>query len=203
MRFLRLVELISNGAKFEISKTGTTVKYYPGILTNHEGARLEFDCGSERAISYYLEYLCVLAIFGKSPLHAVLRGLTNHSYDQSIDAFQSSALALLRKFDEELQVSLKVLRRAFSSNSDDASVPADGEVEYKSNFSKFLRAVSFNKKGLVKRVRGVCAGGRVAPALLNNTISAARGILNDFLPDVWLYSDLGAKGKKGTTAGNW
>jgi RNA 3'-terminal phosphate cyclase-like protein len=59
---------------------------------------------------------------------------------------------------------------------------------------KFLRAVELEKKGLIKRVRGVCSGSKVAPALLNQVISASRAILNDFLPDVWVYSDLAKKG---------
>ena len=65
---MRLVERLSNGAKFEINKTGTHIKYYPGIITNNDGIMFEFDCGLERGISYFLEYILILGLFGKFPL---------------------------------------------------------------------------------------------------------------------------------------
>ena len=38
---------------------------------------LEFDCGYIRSISYFLEYLLIIALFGKSNLAITLKGITN------------------------------------------------------------------------------------------------------------------------------
>lgn len=61
------MESISNGTRIQISKTGTRVKYMPGVITNSE-TPLDFDCGSQRAITYFLEPLVILSLFGKYPL---------------------------------------------------------------------------------------------------------------------------------------
>lgn len=98
MKFLRLVERISSGAKFTISKNGTAIKYYPGIITNNEGVEFEYDCGEERAISYFLEPLIVLALFGKSKLIVKLKGVTNNEIDMSVDSFANCTLHLVKKF---------------------------------------------------------------------------------------------------------
>jgi RNA 3'-terminal phosphate cyclase len=46
VKLLKLIEKISNGAKVEISKSGTRIKYYPGIITNNNEVDFEFDCGN-------------------------------------------------------------------------------------------------------------------------------------------------------------
>jgi RNA 3'-terminal phosphate cyclase-like protein len=60
---LRLLEKISNGCVMEINETGTSIRYRPGIVTG--GMGLEHDCGTARAIGYYVEPLICLAMFGK------------------------------------------------------------------------------------------------------------------------------------------
>ena len=71
--FLKLVELISNGSRIQISKNGSQVKYTPGLIVNSE-TPLSFDCGHERAIPYFLEPLVLLALYGKYPLDINLTG---------------------------------------------------------------------------------------------------------------------------------
>lgn len=36
-----------------------------------------YNCGVERSISYYLEILLILSLFGKAPLNIELNGITN------------------------------------------------------------------------------------------------------------------------------
>jgi RNA 3'-terminal phosphate cyclase-like protein len=59
---------MSNGTKLEINKDGSELKFYPGIISNNEGAKIIFDCGNERSIGYYLEMVILIAIFGKYDL---------------------------------------------------------------------------------------------------------------------------------------
>ena len=83
---------MSNGTKVEISKDGSEVKFYPGLITNNEGQNISFDCGSERAIGYYLEMVIILAVFGKYDLDLQLKGITNDDIDISADNIISTAL---------------------------------------------------------------------------------------------------------------
>ncbi|KAL4472902.1 hypothetical protein ABPG72_007779 [Tetrahymena utriculariae] len=195
VKFLRLVERISSGAKFQISKNGTAIKYYPGIITNNEGIDFEFDCGEERCITYFLEPLTILALFGKSKLSVKLKGVTNDEIDMSVDTFSNCTLHLIRKFQIEGELFLKVNKRGFKPNG-------QGEVIFKVPFVKFLRSIKLKQQGKIKRIRGVCSGARVNPSILNRIITSARGIFNDFLPDVYIYSDFYKGGnKEGSSAG--
>jgi RNA 3'-terminal phosphate cyclase-like protein len=44
-------------------RAGTRLRYTPGVIAG--GGSLEHDCGTSRAIGYFLEPLVVLALFGK------------------------------------------------------------------------------------------------------------------------------------------
>lgn len=73
-----------------------------------------------------------------------------------------------------------------------------GEVVFKCPVRKNLRAIQFEKPGMVKRIRGTVYASKVSPAFANRTIEAAKGVLLNFLPDIYLYSDQ----TKGKQAGN-
>lgn len=55
--------------------------------------------------------------------------------------------------------------------------------------------ISNNKKILVKRVRGTAIASKVSLDFINKMINKTREILNDYIPDVWIYSEL-VKNKK-------
>jgi len=54
---------------------------------------------------------------------------------------------------------------------------------------KAIAPVELLDEGKVKRVRGVAYTTRVSPQFAARMVDAARGVLNDFLPDVWIYAD--------------
>jgi len=41
----------------------------------------------------------------------------------------------------------------------------------------------------VKRIRGVAWACRTSPVMANRMVDAARGVLNQFLTDVYIYTD--------------
>ena len=43
--------------------------------------------------------------------------------------------------------------------------------------------------GMVKRIRGVAFSSKVSPQMVNRVVEAARGILNSFIPDVFVHTD--------------
>ena len=91
---LRLMEKITNGSLVEISETGTSLRYKPGIICG--GANLRHDCGKARAIGYFLEPLVLLSLFGKKPLTITLTGITNDDIDLGGERFAHDWLAAFR-----------------------------------------------------------------------------------------------------------
>lgn len=79
-----------------MTKGGQMLKFYPGLIVNNEGVEMVFDCGKERCISYYLEYLILIAMFGKNSLNIKLQGITNDSYDSAVDTIQQHLIPLLK-----------------------------------------------------------------------------------------------------------
>lgn len=76
------------------------------------GGAVEFDCGSSRCISYYLEALLLLAPFCKTPLNVKLTGVTNAWKEISVDAIRATWLPIFNKFvlnDENLSIKVNFL----------------------------------------------------------------------------------------------
>lgn len=180
--FLRLLEMLSDDCVVEINETGTKLKYKPGIVMG--GKHLVHDCGVGRSIGYFLEPLVVLGIFGKKPLSIKLRGITNDFRDPSVDTFKSTTLPLLKRFGISSEgLDLKIESRG--------SPPlGGGEVILSVPIVQdSLKALSWADAGEVKRIRGVTFSTLVSSQHENSMIDVARGILNPFLHDVYIFSD--------------
>lgn len=189
---IRLFDKISNGCKFEVSETGTTLCYQPGLLT---GGQVEHDCSLERGIGYYLEPLMSLGAFCKSPLNVTLRGVTNNQQDPTPDLLKQSSLPILKRFflvDDGLE--LKIQKRG--------SAPGGGgQVLFRCPIRRALRAQQFIDQGKIKRIRGVAWATRVSPAVANRMIESSKGILLKFIPDVYIYADHFTGAKSGKSPG--
>lgn len=187
---IRLLDLVSSGSKLDISETGTALSYRPGLL---HGGYIQHTCNEERGIGYYLDVLIALGPFCKEPIKAVLKGLTNSRESPSVDYVRGAALPMLKRFlvvDDGLE--LKIKQRGLSTPAD--GKVAAGEVQFKCPVRKNMRAIQCVKPGMVKRVRGTVYVANMSPAVANRTLEAAKGVLLNFLPDIYIYSDQ-AKGK--------
>jgi hypothetical protein len=49
----------------------------PGIIDSGEGLMINHNCNLDRSVVYYLEVVCVLAIFGKTVCNLTLNGNTD------------------------------------------------------------------------------------------------------------------------------
>ena len=81
VNLLKLVEKITNGSEVNINKTGTRLIFRPGIIDANEGMPIEHECDLERSITYYLECIVILGIFGKSTMNVTLSGNTDDNID--------------------------------------------------------------------------------------------------------------------------
>ncbi|XP_056147204.1 RNA 3'-terminal phosphate cyclase-like protein [Lampris incognitus] len=186
--FIRLLDKVTNGTRIEINQTGTSLFYQPGLLY---GGVVDHDCNPQRSIGYYLEALLLLAPFMKSPLKATLKGVTNDPTDPSVDLLKSAALPVMKKFGIEGEgMDLKVVKRGMAPDG-------GGEVVFTCPVRRTIRPVQLTDAGKIKRIRGVAYSVRVSPQMASRIVESARSILNNFIPDIYIYTDH----MKGTSSG--
>ncbi|KAI3362410.1 hypothetical protein L3Q82_012715, partial [Scortum barcoo] len=204
--FIRLLDKVTNGSRIEINQTGTVLFYQPGLLY---GGSVEHDCNTQRSIGYYLEALLMLAPFMKTPLKATLRGVTNDPTDPTVDMLKSTALPVMKKFGIDGEsLDLKVVKRGMAPGG-------GGEVVFTCPVRRTIRPVQLTDPGKIKRIRGVAYpcqthnnslllsvdkmeiyssmkprySVRVSPQMANRIVESARGVLNQFIPDIYIYTD--------------
>jgi RNA 3'-terminal phosphate cyclase-like protein len=174
-----MMDSITNGTVIEINETGTTLRFKPGVLI---GGKLKHNCGTSRSIGYFLEALVMLAPFAKKPMRASLEGITNGHTDMTIDAMRAAVLPLLKRFGLDEGLVLKVKTRG-------APPAGGGVVEFTCPHVRELRPLHLKDEGLIKRIRGIAYTAKVSPQHANRMVDAARGVLNSFLPDVYIFTD--------------
>nr|OQO25886.1 hypothetical protein B0A51_07668 [Rachicladosporium sp. CCFEE 5018] len=199
--FLRLLDAITNGSQIEFSYTGTTVAYKPGLITGSAAGygaaggviRHELPAECSRGVAYFLIPLCILAPFAKSAVNVILTGpgvitSATEAGDVSVDTVRSAILPVLKNFGIENGLEVRILRR---SNTGRNGKGGGGEVQLVFGHQVRLpKTVHLMSAGTVKRVRGVAYSTGVAGANNARLIEAARGVLNDFVPDTYIYSDV-------------
>jgi RNA 3'-terminal phosphate cyclase-like protein len=177
---LRLIEKVTNGTVIEISLTGTAIFVKPGIIA---GGLVTHECPTSRSIGYFLEPTVMLAPFSKKPLSLTLRGITSDDNDLSIDLIRTVTLPHLEPFGISNGLELKIKKRG--------SPPlGGGEVLFLCPIVKQVKTINFVEPGKVKRIRGIAHAVRVSPQFSNRMIEAARSVLNRYIPDIYLYSDV-------------
>lgn len=154
--------------------------YRPGTIL---GGSIEFDCGQERAISYFLEPVLILAPLSKFAFKLTLTGLTATTEDTSIDIFRTVYLKLLGKFGVNDGLDLKIVKRG--------SPPlGGGEVHFSCPVLTSLSCVDLSDAGRIKKIRGIAAVTRISPQTSNRLVESCRSLLNTFIPDIYIYADV-------------
>lgn len=199
--FLRLLEAVTNGSHIEISYTGSTLLYRPGLITGSapgSGAsggviRHELPAGCTRGVSYFLVPLCLLAPFSKAPINVLLTGpgvitSATPSGDMSADSVRTAILPLYAQFGISNNIELRILRR---SNPAPGKQGGAGEVQLVFGHQVRLpKTVHLLNPGRVKRIRGVAYCTGVSASNNARMIEAARGILNPMTADTYIFSDV-------------
>lgn len=157
-------------------------------------------CELKKCIGYCLEALVVFGLFCKSPLNATLKGVTSNNLDPSVDHIKSSMLPVIKKFildDEGLDLTITKRGKCYKKATTKqlmycflGMLPlGGGEVVFKCPVRKQLRPVQLLESGMVKRVRGSAYALRVSPAIANRMVDAAKSVLLNFIPDVYINTD--------------
>eukprot|EP01069_Polyplicarium_translucidae_P005727 Polyplicarium_translucidae@DN2840_c0_g2_i3.p1 len=187
---LEIVMKISDETVVTIDSTGTALQFSPGRL---EGGEFSITCRGERALTYYLEPLLLLAPFMKFPLDARLHGWTCCTEsDESVDTFRVVAVPFLRRIGIEEGEAFEVIRRGLRPNG-------GGTVRFRCPILRIIEPFQLVNPGRVKRVRGVAYAVDSSNVFTTRMISAARAPLNSILPDVWIYVDAKTGSSKSLT----
>ncbi|CAH8869099.1 unnamed protein product [Trichobilharzia szidati] len=179
---LKLVDEISNGSIIKINDTGTAVTIFPGTLV---GGTFTFECSKSRGLGYYVEFLLMVAPFCKTPIEAILTGVTNIPHDPSLDMIIQSWLPIYKSvigLSASASIKIDILKRGVFPGG-------GGEV------SLFLKPCSgiapMNKVdvGKVYRIRGIAWSCRVSSSYGQRVVCGAKALLNRFLSDVYITLD--------------
>nr|XP_022917931.1 probable RNA 3'-terminal phosphate cyclase-like protein [Onthophagus taurus] len=191
-KLIRLFDKLTNGTIVELNATGTSIYFQPGLLN---GGVIKHDCGTERSIGYYLEACLMLGFFCKQPLNVTLQGVTSNVIDPSVDHIKISSIPVLKKFvvDDE-GIELKITKRGVLPNG-------GGEVVFKCPIRTKLRPIQLLDFGMVKRIRGTAYALRMSPSMANRMVESAKGVLLNFLPDVFISTDQRKGNQSGKSPG--
>mmetsp|Transcript_20231 Transcript_20231/g.37732 ORF Transcript_20231/g.37732 Transcript_20231/m.37732 type:complete len:279 (+) Transcript_20231:3088-3924(+) len=176
IQFVKLLEKVTNGSRVVVNQTGTVLSYTPGLITNQADTILH-ECGTQRSLSYFVEGILPVVIWGKHPLNLVLEGKTHDSTEISLETIAAVQIPLLKKIG--VNAALNITSRGFA-----------GRVELKVTPIKYLDGpVTLTDPGKIKRIRGTAYSARISTQMANRASYAAKGVMMQFLPDVWIHTN--------------
>ncbi|KAF2035887.1 18S rRNA biogenesis protein [Setomelanomma holmii] len=199
--FIRLLDSITNGAQIQFSMTGTTLVYRPGLITGSaeglgaSGGVIRHEIPREcarRGVSWWLIPLCILSPFSKGNVNVTFHGegcvtSSTTSGDPSADTVRTAILPLYKSFGIERNIELRILKRSCAPQTGKS---AGGEVQLVFNHQVRLpKTLHLLNPGRVKKIRGVAYCVEVPKSNNERMIHEARGILNKFVPDTYVFSD--------------
>lgn len=195
--FLRLLESVTNGSAIQISYTGTTLTYSPGLITGTvEGLGASggvIKCilpdTITRGVSWFLIPLCILAPFSKAPVNVRFEGegvitSATETGDISADSVRTAILPLYEKFGiMPSKLELRILQRSCAGPGGKGG---GGVVELRFGSQiRLPKTLHMNRSpGRVRRIRGVAYSTGVSASNNARMIHSARGILNPLVSDV-------------------
>ena len=178
--FLRLIESVTNGSTIEISYTGTTVLFKPGIIV---GGSLTHNCPNSKPVGYFIEPMLYLAPFSKKKFSIVFRGITASNTDAGLDAIKWGLLPILEKFGVR-ECALHTLKRG--------SPPLGGGEVHLIVDTLLAQPLTIHEldRPVISSIRGVAYSTRVSPSLVNRMIDSARKVLRGVGCEVNITSDV-------------
>ena len=111
LSFLDLLDKITNGSLIEINESSTKIRYNPGTIIG-SSYPIVFECPTSRSISYYLEPILILLLFGKQQSIIIFNGCTYHEYDINIDVIRGVFIPILKKHFGLMDIKIDLKRRA-------------------------------------------------------------------------------------------
>lgn len=188
--FLKLIEKLTNGSKLFISSTGTSIKFIPGTITNNHGDEFEFECHKTRGLSYYIEGITPICLFGKETLNCVLKGSSNNNQDLSVDCIKIEIEKIVERIVVGDSSKIEIKSRSFG-NTDSAV------ITFRLPIIRFIEPFTWVDAGKVKKIGGHCL--TINTPHSNGIIDETRIVFNRFINEVWI--DKNTQNGKGVKPG--
>lgn len=190
--FLRLLEAVTNGSVIEISYTGTTVIYRPGLII---GGSHTHKCPNSRGLGFFAVPLLLLGPFAKKPMSITLQGVTSSDLDIGVDSIRTAIFPIFEKFGIDRQ-ELRIVKRG--------SAPAGGgeivlHLPHLVLQAKTVHAT--NSPNKVAKIRGIAYSTRVSPTNVNRTVEAAKEFLKPLGAETFIYTDAARGSDSGNSPG--
>ncbi|KAK1690711.1 18S rRNA biogenesis protein RCL1 [Colletotrichum godetiae] len=196
--FLRLLEAVTNGSSMQISYTGTTITYHPGLITGtmagfgaSDGDVIEHNlpANNNRGVTYFLLPICLLAPFSKAHVNIRFTGpgvitSATETGDISVDSFRTAILPLFGLFGiPPARIELRVLSRSCPGKNGRGG---GGVVELRfASQVRLPKTLHLNRNpGKIRRIRGVAYCTGVSASNNSRMIHSAREILNALVSDI-------------------
>jgi RNA 3'-terminal phosphate cyclase-like protein len=194
---LRLLETVTNGSAMEISYTGTTMTYQPGLITGavagagSVGDMVEHKIPAtcNRGVTYFLVPLALLAPFSKAHMNVRLSGpgvitSATKTGDISVDTFRTAILPLFAQFGiQPARIEVRVIQRSCAGPG---GLGGGGVVEL--HFASQVRLPKTlhmsQAPGRIRRIRGVAYCSGISASNNARAIHSAREVLNPFISDI-------------------
>lgn len=182
-RFLNFICLLTQGTKITYKNEETIID--PGMVV---GGNHFFDCGIEKGIGYFLEYSLLFCLFGQKKTEVSLTGITNNNEDVSVDAIKNVYSKILDFFIPNKNINIKINRRGFSPHG-------GGDVFFTCSPILKIDTVNLTKEGEISKIRGISLANRIPPQTTNRLVASVKEILNCYISDVFIHTDV-SKGKE-------
>ncbi|QLQ82187.1 hypothetical protein HG537_0G04420 [Torulaspora globosa] len=189
--FLRLLESVTNGSSIEISYTGTTVIYRPGIIV---GGSITHNCPKGKPVGYFVEPMLYLAPFSKKKFSIIFKGCTASSEDAGIEAIKWGLIPVMEKFGVR-ECALHTLKRG--------SPPLGGGEVHLVVDSLIAQPLTMHEldRPTISSIRGVSYSTRVSPSMVNRMIDAAKKVLKQVGCEVNISADVWRSENSGKSPG--
>jgi RNA 3'-terminal phosphate cyclase-like protein len=176
--FLKFIARTTNGGTMQVGNGRCDVTIHPGLIL---GGTFTHEVPTTRSVMYIVEAAMLLLPFAKFPSKITFTGATQHALDLSPDTARTVTLRWLQLFG--IESSLRIVKRG-------AAPGGEGVIIFEVKNVRKLKSANITERGKVKRVRGIAFASNTASDLPKNAATAAKGVLLDFLPDVYVVSDV-------------
>jgi RNA 3'-terminal phosphate cyclase-like protein len=177
VNFMKFIDRVSAGSSFEVRDSNSEVTFSPGLIL---GGVFAHAVPSSRSVIYIAEAALLLLPFAKHASEITFTGCTQSDLDMSPDTIRTVTLRWLRLFGVDAQ--LRIVRRGAAPDGNGCVILTVANV-------RRLRAASAIERGKIRRVRGICFSSNVAPDLPKQAATAAKGLLLNLLPDIYVVTD--------------
>jgi RNA 3'-terminal phosphate cyclase-like protein len=208
--FLRLIDALTNGTVIEINNTGTQLRFRPGTLIGGN-LTVPHQCptSNSRSISWFLEGLWPILPFCKEAVSLTLVGITEGRcrQDASVDYWKNNLPSVLRQFGIDTITSTpgsSTTTSATTTNNNqdffdagaggfslrilNRSCDGDGRVHVSCPIVRSaLTPIDWTDMGRYKRIRGLVKSANASQTA--RVAYAAKGVLQQLLPDVWIHTE--------------